>query len=371
MRKGTAPPRLLVVLSSSNQLYSGTGTALFDWIRCARQAIDFTIVIDTLEPRNAVIAAEFCRGMGLDFVPASGNHVPGCPDHGVRSIGRLFASQRWDGVECISWANAATNLDVLSAIGPATRLIFTPHAQPLWTLGDPKAHFMVLPVFRRMIARSDLVFLDAPNELDSLGIDDALGERAVWLPLGVDTAAFSFAVEKIERRVLCVCDFREPRKRSDLLFAAFGEAAREDAEIALTIAGSESGERAAPRGIADRVLRMGYVTREELVRQYRRCGVFVLLSDYEAFGLPIAEALCCGAPTIINRQPQLERIFGGLPGVRFVDNRDTKVVAQAMREALAQPQDRRAIAEAAAKRFSFAATYERKLDRVLSLLRPG
>jgi hypothetical protein len=57
-------PRILVVLCASNQLYSGTGTALFNWIRTARHALDFTVMIDTHQLKNAAIAARVCQQLG-------------------------------------------------------------------------------------------------------------------------------------------------------------------------------------------------------------------------------------------------------------------------------------------------------------------
>lgn len=361
-------PRVLAVLCSSNQLYSGTGTALFDWIRTARHALDFTITIDTQEATNATIAARFCQRTGIAFIPSAANPAPGCPDHGVREIPRLCRGESWDFIECVSWANAATNLDVLSAIGPTTRLLFTPHTQPLWTLGSPEHQFMVLPVLRRMLERADAVFIDTPTELDGLDPSESMRRRVVYGPLGVDTETFSHAEAPVGRNVLCVCDFREPRKRADLLLGGFVEAARHDPHLSLTMAGNRSESFPVPPEVAGRITRLGFVTTEELVRQYRQCGALALLSDYEAFGLPIAEALCCGAPVVINGQPQLKAIFGDLPGVRIVCNADTQAVAGALLDAVSGPQDRKAIAEAATRRFALAATYGHKLRHVLSLL---
>lgn len=361
-------PRVLVVLCSSNQLYSGTGTALFDWIRVARHALSFTITIDTQDAKNAAIAARFCENTGTTFIPSAANPVAGCPDHGVRSVPRLCKAETWDFIECVSWANAATNLDVLNAIGPSTRLLFTPHTQPLWTLGNHRDQFMVMPVFLEMLERSTRVFIDAPNELDGLQVSEPARQRARYVPLGVDTQTFCYGEAAVERRVLCVCDFREPRKRIDLLVRGFTEAARQDPGISLTIAGNRSENFPIPPGLEGRVSRLGFVPIEELVRQYRSCSVLALLSDYEAFGLPIAEALCSGAPVIIHEQEQLKAVFGRLPGVRIVRNDDTASVSQAMLEAVAETPERRTIARAASERFAIARTYQRKLDHVMSLV---
>ncbi len=58
-------------------------------------------------------------------------------------------------------------------------------------------------------------------------------------------------------------------------------------------------------GIADRVVFTGYVTDEELVRLYQATTLFVFPSLYEGFGLPVVEALACGAPAIVGRNSSL------------------------------------------------------------------
>ncbi len=360
-------PTALVVVSSANQLYSGIGTVLFDWMRFAQHAIEFRLLIDTADFRNVGPALRFCESTGIELLLSAPNPTPGCPDHGVRDVARIMGSRPWDLVECHSWANAATNLDVLSSLRPGTRLIFTPYTQPIWTLPDWQQYFMVLPVFRRTLETADSTILLSPIELDDWDVDERIMRRALFIPGGVDTTTFSHADMPVTRNVLCVCDFAEPRKRVDLLFAAVATAAQHDPGLRLTIAGSGSTTAQVPGGLRDRVTRLGYVSRERLVQEYRTAGVLALLSDYEAFGLPIAEALCCGAPVVINRQPQLERIFVDLPGVSMVTNTKTAAVADALLRRLDEPGDRRLIAARAAERFALHATYGRRLAHVLAL----
>src|SRR5439155_1138189 len=51
-------------------------------------------------------------------------------------------------------------------------------------------------------------------------------------------------------------------------------------------------------GLAGQVLFPGYVGDAELVALYQACHLFVFPSLYEGFGLPVAEALACGAPAL-------------------------------------------------------------------------
>jgi hypothetical protein len=61
-------------------------------------------------------------------------------------------------------------------------------------------------------------------------------------------------------------------------------------------------------GISDRVVFAGFVSDEELVLLYQGASLFVFPSLYEGFGLPVVEALACGAPAIVGRNSSLVEI---------------------------------------------------------------
>jgi glycosyltransferase involved in cell wall biosynthesis len=64
-------------------------------------------------------------------------------------------------------------------------------------------------------------------------------------------------------------------------------------------------ELATSLGISDRVVLTGHVSDEELVLLYQGASLFVFPSRYEGFGLPVIEALACGAPAIVGRNSSL------------------------------------------------------------------
>jgi glycosyltransferase involved in cell wall biosynthesis len=58
-------------------------------------------------------------------------------------------------------------------------------------------------------------------------------------------------------------------------------------------------------GVLGRVHFPGYVPDEQLVMLYQAAELFVFPSLYEGFGLPVAEAIACGAPAIVSRSSSL------------------------------------------------------------------
>ena len=81
----------------------------------------------------------------------------------------------------------------------------------------------------------------------------------------------------------------------------------------------------------------GFVTDEELIALYSRCGVFVFVSLYEGFGLPPLEALSCGARTVVSNTSSLPEVVGDV-GIT-VDPKDIKAIAAAVYKSLNSSSD--------------------------------
>lgn len=187
------------------------------------------------------------------------------------------------------------------------------------------------------------------------------------MSLGVDTDLYRAGdMAPQSKQILCVCDCAESRKRVDALLAAFSLAYKLDPSLHLVLGGRGSDKLNIPKEIAQGVTGLGYVTQDHLIDLYQNSALFVLLTDYEAFGLPIAEALCCGCPVLLNDLDVLIGLFSDLPGVTFTSNKDLQKTAELMCKLTNDRHDRAHIANAAALKFSFDVTYGRKRSILLS-----
>lgn len=115
-----------------------------------------------------------------------------------------------------------------------------------------------------------------------------------------------------ERYVLYVGTI-DRRKDYATLLTALGAL---DARVPLVVAGTiirgrtdfeATVERLALR---DRVRVLGYVPRTDLPGLYAAAGVFVYPSLYEGFGLPVLEAMACGAPVVTYNVSSLPEVAG-------------------------------------------------------------
>ena len=95
----------------------------------------------------------------------------------------------------------------------------------------------------------------------------------------------------------------------------------------------EAREAARRLGLMERVQFAGEVEERDLPAAYSGARLFVFPSLYEGFGLPVLEAMACGAPVICSNTSSLPEVAGD--AAVQVDPLDVQGLAAAMARALA------------------------------------
>jgi glycosyltransferase involved in cell wall biosynthesis/SAM-dependent methyltransferase len=96
-------------------------------------------------------------------------------------------------------------------------------------------------------------------------------------------------------------------------------------------------------GVAGDVVLTGFVSDDELVALYNGATLVVHPSRYEGFGLPVVEAMQCGAPVITTTAPSLPEVAGG--AAALVDPDDPVALAAAIEGLVEDGGRRRAMGE--------------------------
>jgi glycosyltransferase involved in cell wall biosynthesis len=151
----------------------------------------------------------------------------------------------------------------------------------------------------------------------------------------------------------------EPRKNVATLVRAFSLARRSLPAARLVIAGARGWgfeqiyEEVDRLGLTGEVHFPGYLPREELPLWYGAARVFAYPSVYEGFGLPVLEALACGATVVCSDVSSMPEAAGG--AALLVPPGDAEALSVALVRAFSddgQRQERRALGLAHAAGFA-------------------
>jgi glycosyltransferase involved in cell wall biosynthesis len=133
----------------------------------------------------------------------------------------------------------------------------------------------------------------------------------------------------------------EPRKNLDRL----GEAVRR-LGVELRVVGARGWGGVSANGSGVRWL--GELPDDELARLYRGASCFAYPSLYEGFGIPILEAMACGAPVVTSAGGATEEVAGG--AAVLVDPLDPAEIARGIEEAAARRDELRRLGLERARR---------------------
>jgi glycosyltransferase involved in cell wall biosynthesis len=161
----------------------------------------------------------------------------------------------------------------------------------------------------------------------------------------------------------------EPRKGLDTLLGAFSDMAYEDLSVELWLAG-QVGWREGPVESAiashpfqNRIRRLGYVDDQLLAALYRGAAVVAYPSRGEGFGLPVLEAMACGALVVTTRDTVMAEVSGD--AASLVPVGDASALASALTVAMGTSGSDRSAwsnrARARAERFTWDACVDQHL----------
>ena len=185
---------------------------------------------------------------------------------------------------------------------------------------SPRVVPRVLAAARRVIAVSDFTRRELVEVLE---VPEA---KIRVVPNAVDDTFTSDGPAADGDYVLAVGTL-EPRKNLPRLVEA---ARRSDVELRVVGAPGWGGVTVAGNGIRW----LGEVSDAELARLYRGARCVAYPSLYEGFGIPVLEAMACGAPVVTSRGTAMEEVADG--AAVLVDTSDATEIAAGIERAAAE-----------------------------------
>jgi len=141
-----------------------------------------------------------------------------------------------------------------------------------------------------------------------------------------------------DKFLLYVGDFGTAYKNFVFLLKSLASCQRDWADnIKLVVVASREPEESERKNFEDILPsnRLRFVTNcgdDELVRFYQQCSAYVCPSLYEGFGIPVLEALSCGAPVVVSDRSSLPEVGGDV--AYYFDPTSQKAFHNALERAL-------------------------------------
>ena len=248
---------------------------------------------------------------------------------------------------------------------------YRPGAPTLLTVYDliallhPQAVSLRARLFFSVATRLALAASERIVTISASARDDLLAHfpvdpnRVTSIPLAADPRFRPRPADEIERvrakynlpdRYIFYLGINKPHKNLPRLVEAYARLRNTQYAIRntpLLIAGAwdtrypESQSLAAPLGDAVRFL--GAVDDADLPALHSAATLFAFPSLYEGFGLPVLEAMACGAPVVCGNRSSLPEVAGD--AALLVDPTDTDAIAAALRRVLEDDDLRRSLSE--------------------------
>jgi glycosyltransferase involved in cell wall biosynthesis len=186
--------------------------------------------------------------------------------------------------------------------------------------GQSLPHRTLAGALLRGLRRARVVFHSSRTVRDQI-LEHGLvpAERLVHAPYGV-AAEFQPEPRAEDRALALLPPFVMhvgsliPRKNPEVLLELIVELCRARPELHVYQMGGTWTEaqraRLAQTGVLERVHQFAHLGRPELSAYLRATRAVLLPSLAEGFGLPVVEALGCGAPVVVNRIPVLTEVGG-------------------------------------------------------------
>lgn len=258
------------------------------------------------------------------------------------------------------WLPAGSSYDVFHASNLVRNLprntkvtTATLHDLTTWTMPEmhTRGNIAADRAFaERIVAKADrLIAVSEHTRLDAIEVLRIPSDKIDVIHHGVPDRYFDATPDeaetvarklKLERPYILFCATIEPRKNLDVLLDAYTLLAPTLKEtFDLVVAGmagwasQSTVERLKRSGNGVRYL--GYVAENDMPGLTRGATLFVYPSLYEGFGLPLAQAMAAGVPTITSGVSSMPEIAG--EGALLIDPRSVEELRAAMTRLLLSP----------------------------------
>ncbi|MEE8472799.1 MAG: glycosyltransferase family 4 protein [Dehalococcoidia bacterium] len=283
----------------------------------------------------------------------------------------------------------STDMAALASLLGKRPLVYTPHLQPYSVYTEKGERWaravyestvgrFAFKVAKRVIAVSEFTKNYMVNQL---GVDE--GKITVIPPSGVEqnglgpppTGSFRDTLGLNDHRVALFVGHISPRKGLKHLVRAMPAVLQAIGKVKFVVIGPDRGEKAAlvelaaRLGTSESLIFTGHLNHGTVMDAYPTADVFVLPSEYEAFGIVLLEAMAAGRPVIASRVGGTTDIVqDGQTGL-LVDGKDPGQLAQAIIRLLRDREEAAKLGERAREYVIGKYSWDSLVERTLQVYR--
>ncbi len=301
------------------------------------------------------------------------------------SLMKSLASNDFDIYHAHSYGYFHVNASALFKHIKDTPFILTPHYHPEWSMWGGKKRKIIRGVYDSLIAQkvidsADRIIGVSRNEMkllkDKLDVPE---DKIRIIPNGIDEEEFTSIPKgdlfrekySIKDELVLFTGRLATNKGLLTLVESMPEVLEEFPDTTFALVGEDEGmkskiiKKAEKLGVRDSLLITGYIEDYDVFKSaYSAADVYVLPSEYEAFGIVLLEAMMCETPCIgTNVGGVPEVIEDGKTGY-IVDYERSEELSKNMIHLLDDDQKRRMMGKAGRKRVLKKFTWERVAQQI-------
>jgi glycosyltransferase involved in cell wall biosynthesis len=195
------------------------------------------------------------------------------------------------------------------------------------------------PFYIRFFIKFSLKFSDVQlttSKIELEGIIKLGAKKPHFIYHAIDVNKYEFSpVENRKNFLLCVSRFFmfniKRKKLIELLFA-FSKIHTQIPDYQLVLVGNKDDDgfeylmsEIKKLNLTDKVILPGFISEIEKLELYKKCCLYLQPTEYEGFGMAIAENMASGSPIITSKKGAVEEIADGC--VMFVDPNNPEEIA--------------------------------------------
>jgi phosphatidylinositol alpha-1,6-mannosyltransferase len=266
-----------------------------------------------------------------------------------------------------------------------TPFVLTPHFHPPWSMWGGDKRKKLRKVYDRIFAPSVLHSVDriigvSHHEMELLQEIISFDTSKIrYIPNGIDFSRF-VPIPKPDRflnkykpkgNIILYVGRLASNKGLEVLISSAPKVLKEHPNTTFVFVGEDEGmkeklvQQAKKLDVFDNLIFTGHVKDERLfLSAYAACDIFVLPSEYEAFGIVLLEAQACKKPVIGTRVGGVPEAIGDEGAGVVVEYNDPDALAEEINKLLADSKLRKKMGEIGRTRVKNNFTWQNVVDQI-------